>query len=170
MRNWILVILFTFISASNLLFAQSNAELDAKRVLLPNGWSITPIGKNINLADLPLNMAISNNKKLMAVTNNGQSTHCIHLIDIANAKVVDSMFIPKAWYGIAFGSNDQSLYVSGGHDNRVNRYSINNNKMKLVDSFLLGKPWPFAIGTAGLDVDETVNKKLFVVTKEAKSL
>ena len=37
-------------------------------------------------------------------------------------------------------------------------------------SFLLGKPWPFAIGTAGLDVDETNNKKLFVVTKEAKSL
>ena len=170
MKNWILVILFTFISASNLLFAQSNAELDAKRVLLPNGWSITPIGKNINLADLPLNMAISNNKKLMAVTNNGQSTHCIHLIDIANAKVVDSMFIPKAWYGITFGSNDQSLYVSGGHDNRVNKYSVNNNKMKLVDSFLLGKPWPFAIGTAGLDVDERVNKKLFVVTKEAKSL
>ena len=162
--------LFTFISASNLLFAQSNAELDAKRVLLPNGWSITPIGKNIRLADLPLNMAISNNKKLMAVTNNGQSTHCIHLIDIANAKVVDSMFIPKAWYGITFGSNDQSLYVSGGHDNRVNKYSVNNNKLKLVDSFLLGKPWPFAIGTAGLDVDETGSKKLFVVTKEAKSL
>ena len=170
MKNWILVMLFTFISASNLLFAQSNAELDAKRVLLPNGWSITPIGKNIRLADLPLNMAISNNKKLMAVTNNGQSTHCIHLIDIANAKVVDSMFIPKAWYGITFGSNDQSLYVSGGHDNRVNKYSVNNNKLKLVDSFLLGKPWPFAIGTAGLDVDETGSKKLFVVTKEAKSL
>jgi DNA-binding beta-propeller fold protein YncE len=170
MKNWILVILFVFISASNLLFAQSNAELDAKRVLLPNGWSITPIGKNINLADLPLNMVISNNKKLMAVTNNGQSTHCIHLIDIAKAQVVDSMFIPKAWYGIAFSSNDQSLYVSGGHDNRVNKYAINDSKMKLVDSFLLGKPWPFAIGTAGLDVDEIVNKKLFVVTKEAKSL
>ncbi len=165
-----LAILFLFISASNLLFAQSNAELDARRVLLPNGWSITPIGKNIGLADLPLNMVISNNKKLMAVTNNGQSTHCIHLIDIVKAQVVDSMFIPKAWYGIAFGSNDQSLYVSGGHDNRVNKYSINDSKMKLVDSFLLGKPWPFAIGTAGLDVDETNNKKLFVVTKEAKSL
>jgi YVTN family beta-propeller protein len=170
MKNWTLVILFTFISASNLLFAQSIAELDAKRVLLPNGWSITPIGKNINLADLPLNMVISNNKKLMAVTNNGQSNHCIQLIDIAKAQVVDSMFIPKAWYGIAFSSNDQSLYVSGGHDNRVNKYAINDSKMKLVDSFILGKPWPFAIGTAGLDVDETVNKKLFVVTKEAKSL
>ena len=170
MKNWILALLLTFISASNLLFAQSIAQLDAKRVLLPNGWSITPIGKNISLADLPLNMAISNNKKLMAVTNNGQSAHCIHLIDIAKAQVVDSMFIPKAWYGIAFGSNDQSLYVSGGHDNRVNKYSINDSKMKLVDSFLLGKAWPFAIGTAGLDVDETVNKKLFVVTKEAKSL
>jgi YVTN family beta-propeller protein len=170
MKNWTLAVFFTSISMGNLLFAQSIAELDAKRVLLPNGWSITPIGKNIGLGDLPLNMVISNNKKWMAVTNNGQSIHCIQLIDIAKAQIVDSMLIPKAWYGLAFSSNDQSLYVSGGHDNRVNRYVINNSKLQLVDSFILGKPWPNAIGTAGLDVDESVHNKLFVVSKEAKSL
>ena len=170
MKNWTLAVFFTSISMGNLLFAQSIAELDAKRVLLPNGWSITPVGKNIALGDLPLNMAISNNKKWMAVTNNGQSIHCIQLIDIAKAQIVDSIFIPKAWYGLAFSSNDQSLYVSGGHDNRVNRYAINNSKLQLVDSFILGKPWPNAIGTAGLDVDESVHNKLFVVSKEAKSL
>ena len=170
MKNWTLAVFFTSISMGNLLFAQSIAELDAKRVLLPNGWSITPVGKNIGLGDLPLNMAISNNKKWMAVTNNGQSIHCIQLIDIAKAQIVDSIFIPKAWYGLAFSSNDQSLYVSGGHDNRVNRYAINNSKLQLVDSFILGKPWPNAIGTAGLDVDESVHNKLFVVSKEAKSL
>lgn len=170
MKNWTLAVFFTSISMCNLVFAQSIAELDAKRVLLPNGWSITPVGKNIGLGDLPLNMAISNNKKWMAVTNNGQSIHCIQLIDIAKAQIVDSMFIPKAWYGLAFSSNDQSLYVSGGHDNRVNRYTINNSKLQLVDSFILGKPWPNAIGTAGLDVDESVHHKLFVVSKEAKSL
>jgi YVTN family beta-propeller protein len=170
MKNWTLAVFFISISMGNLLFAQSIAELDAKRVLLPNGWSITPVGKNIALGDLPLNMAISNNKKWMAVTNNGQSIHCIQLIDIAKAQIVDSMFIPKAWYGLAFSSNDQSLYVSGGHDNRVNRYAINNSKLQLVDSFILGKPWPNAIGTAGLDVDESVHNKLFVVSKEAKSL
>ena len=170
MKNWTLAVFFTSILMGNLLFAQSIAELDAKRVLLPNGWSITPIGKNIGLGDLPLNMVISNNKKWMAVTNNGQSIHCIQLIDIAKAQIVDSMLIPKAWYGLAFSSNDQSLYVSGGHDNRVNRYIINNSKLELVDSFILGKPWPNAIGTAGLDVDESVHNKLFVVSKEAKSL
>jgi YVTN family beta-propeller protein len=170
MKNWTMAVFFISISMGNLLFAQSIAELDAKRVLLPNGWSITPVGKNIGLGDLPLNMAISNNKKWMAVTNNGQSIHCIQLIDIAKAQIVDSMFIPKAWYGLAFSSNDQSLYVSGGHDNRVNRYAINNSKLQLVDSFILGKPWPNAIGTAGLDVDESVHNKLFVVSKEAKSL
>ena len=170
MKNWTLAVFFTSILMGNLLFAQSIAELDAKRVLLPNGWSITPIGKNIGLGDLPLNMVISNNKKWMAVTNNGQSIHCIQLIDIAKAQIVDSMLIPKAWYGLAFSSNDQSLYVSGGHDNRVNRYVINNSKLQLVDSFILGKPWPNAIGTAGLDVDESVHNKLFVVSKEAKSL
>jgi len=42
--------------------------------------------------------------------------------------------------------------------------------LQLVDSFALGKPWPNQIGTAGLDLEETIHQKLFVVTKEAKSL
>ncbi|MBU3743287.1 MAG: hypothetical protein FGM61_01905, partial [Sediminibacterium sp.] len=61
--------------------AQSKAELDKKRVSLPNGWQLTPIGKSLPLGDLPLNLAVSNNKKYIAVTNNGQSTQTIQLLD-----------------------------------------------------------------------------------------
>jgi hypothetical protein len=38
-----------------------------KQITLPNGWSLSPAGKSLPLGDLPLNMAISNSKKLMAV-------------------------------------------------------------------------------------------------------
>ncbi|MFM2439655.1 MAG: hypothetical protein RLZ16_653 [Bacteroidota bacterium] len=157
-------------SITNLLAAQTETALDKQRVMLPNGWSISPAGKNLPLGDLPLNMAVSHNKKMIAVTNNGQSNHAIELIDAIKGVKVDSIFIPKAWYGLAFSNNDQFLYVSAGHDNQVKRYSVLNNKLILKDSFLLGKPWPIAIGTAGLDVEEAVHNKLFVVTKEAKSL
>ena len=47
---------------------------------------------------------------------------------------------------------------------------ISQLKLNLVDSFILGNPWPNMIGTAGLDVDETLHKQLYVVTKEANSL
>jgi YVTN family beta-propeller protein len=170
MRNRILALCFVSITCFNFLVAQSTFQLDAGRVTLPNGWSLTPVGKQIGLGDLPLNMAISNNKKWMAITNNGQSNHSIELIDLAKGKKVDSLFIAKAWYGLAFSANDQHLYVSGGHDNQVNKYQLTNNKLQLVDSFILGKPWPNPIGTAGLDIEETIHNKLFVVTKEARSL
>ena len=165
-----LLLVFLAVSTLNVSFGQSLSTLAQKRIMLPNGWSITPVGQQVQLGDLPLNLVVSNNRKLMAVTNNGQSTHSIELIEAASGKKLDSIVIPKAWYGLAFGDDDQSLYVSAGHDNQVNRYSIKGNKLALSDQFVLGKPWPEQIGTAGLDVDEKVNKKLFVVTKEGKSL
>ncbi len=172
MRPFVKLFLF---SAISILFgaatmAQTAQELNKKRVMLPNGWSITPVGKQVGLGDLPLNLVVSNNRKLMAVTNNGVGTHSIELIEVASGKKLDSVVIGKAWYGLAFGDDDQSLYVSAGHDNQVNRYSINGNKLVLQDQYILGMPWPALIGTAGLDVDERVNNKLYVVSKEGKSL
>jgi YVTN family beta-propeller protein len=161
-----LVLIFLFQSS----FTQSLTELEKKRVLLPNGWSLTPAGKNLSIGELPLNMAVTRNRKYMAITNNGQSTHTIDLIDIEKETRIDSIVIAKAWYGLAFSKDDQFLYASGGHDNRVNKYSLQNDKLQLVDSFALGKAWPNQIGTAGLDLEETIHHKLFVVTKEAKSL
>ncbi len=138
--------------------------------MLPNGWSLTPAGKSIPLGDLPLNLVVSHNKKWMAVSNNGQSTQTIELIDRKKGVRVDSIVIPKSWYGLAFSNNDQYLFASGGHDNRVNKYAIKHNKLQLVDSFILGEKWPVKIGVAGLDIDEEKHKQLFVVTKENNSL
>jgi len=169
------IILSLFLSAINFLVinssnAQTLAELESKRVGLPNGWSLTPVGKNITLGDLPLNLVVSNNKKWLAITNNGQSTQTIELIDRVAGKKVDSIIIAKSWYGLTFSKNDQFIYASGGHDNRVNKYSIIKNKLQLVDTFILGAKWPNRIGTAGLEIEESIHKKLFVVTKEDNSL
>ncbi len=107
---------------------------------------------------------------MLAVTNNGQSTQTIDLIDRASGKRLDSIIIAKSWYGLALSRNDKYLYASAGHDNQVNRYLISNNRLKLKDSFVLGKRWPNRVGTAGLELDESVHHKLFVVTKEDNSL
>jgi YVTN family beta-propeller protein len=138
-------------------------------VLLPNGWTLNPAGRSFELGDLPLNMAVSNSKKWMAVTNNGQSTQSIQLIDTKNEKVVDEVTIAKAWYGLAFSQDDKSLFVSGGNDNWILQYAIGQNKLQLIDSFKLGKKWPTRISPAGIALDEK-NNKLYVVTKENNSL
>ena len=145
-----------------------NCQLPAP-VTLPNGWSLTPVGRSIALGDLPLNMAVSHSGKRMAVSNNGQSGHSIQYIDIANERVLDELVMEKAWYGLAFSEDDQSLYVSAGYDNRINVYSTKGNKLNLKDSILLGKPWPEKIGPAGIAINSKKHL-LYSVTRDDSSL
>ena len=77
------------------LFSQTLQQIESKRVNLPNGWSLTPVGKDLPLGDLPLNMAVSPSKKLIAVTNNGQSVQSLQMIDAVNDKLLSSVIIPK---------------------------------------------------------------------------
>ena len=85
------VLIFLFINLS--LRAQSAEEISKNRLILPNGWGLTPVGKLLTLGDLPLNIAVSHSQNLLAVTNNGQSTQTIMLIDAVNQKVTDSVEI-----------------------------------------------------------------------------
>ena len=138
-------------------------------ITLPNGWRLTPAGKSMPLGDLPLNIAVSNSKKLMAVTNNGQSTQTLQLIDVAGEKILDNIEIAKSWLGLKFSSDEKYLFASGGNDNMVLKYAIRNKKLQLADTLVLGKPWPGKISPAGLEIDDK-KKKLYVVTKDNNSL
>ncbi len=149
-----------------LLFAQPNSN---KKVLLPNGWTLQPAGRSLPLGDLPLNIAVSNSKKLMAVTNNGQSVQSIQLINPATEKVLDNIVIAKSWYGLKFSANEKYIYASGGNDNWILKYAIINNKLILKDSISLGKKESPEISPAGIEIDDAANK-MYVVTKENNSL
>lgn len=149
--------------------AQTLAELNKNRVGLPNGWSLTPVGNNVSLGDLPLNIAVSKSKKLMAVTNNGESTQSIQLIDVASQTVTSNVIVAKCWYGLKFSADEKILYASGGNDNLILRYAVSNKRLILKDSIILGKKWPHKISPAGLEIDDA-KKMMYVVTKEDSCL
>ena len=136
---------------------------------MPNGWSLSPIGKSLPLGDLPLNIAVSPSKKLLAITNNGQSTQSLQLIDATKHTILDSLDIAKSWLGLAFSKDEKTLYASGGNDNWILEYAINKNKLTLKDSIKLGDKWPTKISPAGLTINYATNT-LFVVTKDNNSL
>ncbi|HXB92313.1 MAG TPA: bifunctional YncE family protein/alkaline phosphatase family protein [Puia sp.] len=142
-------------------------SLLARKVLLPNGWSLTPAGRSLPLGDLPLNIAVSPSGHLLAVTNNGQSTQTLQLIDARKEKILDSVIIPKSWLGLKFSADEKYLYASGGNDNRILKYRVDG--LVLADSILLGKKWPEKISPAGIDIDDK-RQLLYVVTKESNSL
>src|SRR5665647_3449484 len=74
-------LIFLFILSISFSLSISAQNPKSAKITLPNGWSLSPAGHGYLLGDLPLNMAVSNSKKLLAVTNNGQSTQSIQLID-----------------------------------------------------------------------------------------
>ncbi|HWB90608.1 MAG TPA: bifunctional YncE family protein/alkaline phosphatase family protein [Puia sp.] len=155
--------------------AQTKEDLLKRKVLLPNGWTLTPAGHGLELGDLPLNIAVSSSGRYAAVTNNGQSTQTIQLIDVADERVLDSVIIPKSWLGLKFSADERSLYASGGNDNRILEYAVNGRPgpghpgLVLIDSIVLGKPWPARISPSGLEIDDK-RGLLYVVTKENNSL
>ena len=139
------------------------------KITLPNGWSLSPAGRGYLLGDLPLNMAVSNSKKLMAVTNNGESTQSIQLIDVASGNILDNIVVGESWLGLKFSANEKFLYASGGNNNWILKYAINKNKLVLADSIKLGDKWPNKISPTGIDIDDNKNL-MYVVTKENNSL
>ncbi|WP_426670830.1 bifunctional YncE family protein/alkaline phosphatase family protein [Mucilaginibacter sp. McL0603] len=154
------------------IYAQHPGKIEQTgQVLLPNGWKLSPAGTALPLGDLPLNMQISASGKLLAVTNNGQSTQSIQLIDPKNEKLLDERIIKKSWYGLAFSHDEKILYVSGGNDNRILAYHIADNKIGDADTIKLAPAsWPKnKVCTTGIAVNKS-DTHLYTVTKEDSAL
>jgi DNA-binding beta-propeller fold protein YncE len=148
---------------------QSLKAIESGRISLPNGWKLSPVGKMLPVGDLPLNIALSPSRKLIAVTNNGQSNQSIHLIDPGKLQLLDSVVIAKGWLGLTFSKDEKYLYASGGNDNWIMRFQIKNKKIVPSDTIILGKKWPEKISIAGIAVDDE-QQILYTVTKENNSL
>ncbi|HUS01289.1 MAG TPA: bifunctional YncE family protein/alkaline phosphatase family protein [Chitinophagaceae bacterium] len=164
-----IIFAFCIINLSLIAAAQKPGHVDNKTVLLPNGWTVTPAGRSLPLGDLPLNIAISSSKRYIAVTNNGQSTQTLQLIDVKKEKILDNIEIARSWLGLKFSQDEKYLYASGGNNNLILKYAVSNNKLVLTDSIKLGKKWPEKISPAGIEIDDKRNL-LYVVTKDNNSL
>src|SRR5580692_3077261 len=151
-------------------FSYAQKDSISSRIYLPNGWSLTPLGRSIPLGDLPLNMIVSSSKKYLAVTNNGQSVQTIQLIDPLKEKILSEITIPESWLGLAFSQDENWLYASGGNDNLILKYRISGNQQLIeTDKIKLGEKWPVKISPAGIQLNDKTNT-LYVVTKENNSL
>jgi YVTN family beta-propeller protein len=140
-----------------------------ERLTLPNGWSLSPVGNQIPLGDLPLNIAVSPDFRYAAVTNNGESTQSVQLISLDKQTLLDTYELGKSWLGLIFGETGKNLYVSGGNDNFILRFEVQNDKLFCRDTLRLGISMKEKISVAGIEVDES-GDRLYAVTKENNSV
>ena len=136
---------------------------------LPNGWKISPVGKQIRLGDLPMKMVNHPSQNWIIVQNAGQSDHSLMVVDVKKRKISDSMPLNKTFYGMCFNQKGNILYASGGNNNWIEIFEFQKGKLLRKDTILLGLPWPNRISPTDmvLSADES---KLFVVTKEDSSV
>ncbi|UOE48551.1 SMP-30/gluconolactonase/LRE family protein [Mucilaginibacter sp. SMC90] len=167
-----LIVGIAFLTAALQSFAQTPGKIEQTgQVLLPNGWKLSPAGNSLPLGDLPLNMQLSSSGKLLAVTNNGQSTQSVQLIDPKNEKLLDEVVVKKSWYGLAFSRDEKKLYASGGNDNWILVFNIANNKLGTPDTIRLApNAWPKnKVCPTGMVTNKS-NSRLYSVTKEDSTL
>ncbi|OYV86688.1 MAG: hypothetical protein B7Z63_03595, partial [Ignavibacteriae bacterium 37-53-5] len=127
------------------------------RVLLPNGWWLSPAGASIKLGDLPLNAAVSPDQRYLAITPGGFSNPGVRLVDLKKHKVVQVVDLKDSWLGIVF--HGMKLYVSGGNQNCVYVFDLVRGKLDLSRTIQFAPPriednqakGPYA-WAAGLDV------------------
>lgn len=82
--------------------------------LLPNGWKVTPAGKQITLKDLPLNILPLLGGHQALVATSGFNTHELSLIDLDTNEIKDSEQVGQSWFGLAANAEQSELWWSGG--------------------------------------------------------
>ena len=128
------------------------------------GWSLTPAGKQTEVGDRPMGMALSPNGKYLAVSNDGQGVQSMMLVDVASNEVVDTITYesPEALFvGVEFTSN-RTLYASAGTNNKIRVYSTADGTLTERDPIRIG-PEDEQIFPAGLTVSPD-GARLYVAT------
>jgi YVTN family beta-propeller protein len=101
----------------------------AKGFLLPNGWTITPVGKQVTLTDLPLNIIpLADGKHALAATS-GFNKHELSLIDLTDAKVIDKQVVQQSWFGLVCDEKQNAIWWSGGGAGMLHRFELIDNKL-----------------------------------------
>ena len=98
--------------------------------LLPNGWTLTPVGKHAVTTDLPLNVIPLADNKHALVASSGFNAHELKLIDITGEpKIVGKMTQRQSWYGLATDAVQKKIWWSGGGQNSLHTFTLEGEKL-----------------------------------------
>jgi YVTN family beta-propeller protein len=120
-------------------------------VLLPNQWSLRPVGAQVELGDCPVNIAVHPEGAYAAVLHAGYSQHEIIVVDLRHQQVVSRTPLHETFYGIQFSEDGKHLYCSGASDEVIHDFTFASGKLsghreiRLRDSREYGVPTGLAV-------------------------
>jgi YVTN family beta-propeller protein len=97
--------------------------------LLPNGWTISPAGRQVTTTDLPLNILPLADSRHALVATNGYNKHELSLIDVGTGTVIASEPATHSWFGLALSPNQDKIWWSGGGGNRLHTFDLKDKRL-----------------------------------------
>jgi YVTN family beta-propeller protein len=110
------------------------AGATGKGFLLPNGWVVSPVGDQILLADLPLNIVPLDDSRHALVATSGFNAHELSVIDLQKKAVVGRQSVRQSWFGLAVSADRHRIWWSGGGGNNVHRFLVDGEKLTSLES------------------------------------
>jgi DNA-binding beta-propeller fold protein YncE len=130
-------------------------------ILLPNQWSLRPVGAHLRLGDFPVHLAIHPSGNYLAALHAGYGEHEIIVVDIQNKKqrIVTRVSLPQTFYGLCFSPDGNTLYASGAEFETVHRFTFDSGLLSDHKSIVVGAVTEkFIPGGIAVDAD---HKTLF---------
>ena len=94
----------------------------AGTVVLPNGWSLKPAGRQAKLGDFPVAIAEHPSEPVLAVLHAGYGEHEVVTIDSASGKVIARFALKESFQGLTWSGDGKRLFVGGGWDDVIYRF------------------------------------------------
>ncbi|MGC8640445.1 MAG: bifunctional YncE family protein/alkaline phosphatase family protein, partial [Isosphaeraceae bacterium] len=94
----------------------------AGTVLLPNGWSLKPAGRQTRLGDFPVQIAVHPREPVLAILHAGYGDHEVITASATTGKIIGRVLLPETFAGLVWSADGKHLYVGGGWDDRIYRF------------------------------------------------
>jgi DNA-binding beta-propeller fold protein YncE len=112
-------------------------------IQLPNQWKLRPAGKQIEVGNFPVNLALHPSGQYLAVLHAGWQEHEVLILDLnkAKQKIVCRVSVDQTFYGLCFSPDGRRLYASGGEFETVHEFDFSRG--------LLGNPKTISLAGTG---------------------
>jgi WD40 repeat protein len=123
-------------------------------VQLPNQWRLRPAGKQLEVGDFPVNLALHPSGQFLAVLHAGMREHEVMIIALERTRqrIVSRTTVDQTFYGMCFSPDGHKLYASGGEFEVVHEWDFERGLLANPKQIALnGTVEKLAIG--GLSID-----------------
>jgi YVTN family beta-propeller protein len=98
----------------------------AGTVILPNGWSLKPAGRQAALGDLPVQIAVHPSEPILAILHAGYGEHEVVTASATTGKVIGRVSLPASFSGLVWSPDGKRLFAGGGFDDRIYRFDCDH--------------------------------------------